>query len=160
MSSSVSNGSVPRSAASSLTVRPFRPSFAVGVGVAEDVVRPVREAAEHPGLFALRPLVHPLAGRGVLELLDPLRHREAHDLLPAREHEQRAVGAEAHVHRDDHRHAERDEPTAGLGRDASTPASWRVTRSGTRESTVSTFQLSGRCPATDMLGEAARSPRR
>ena len=29
-------------------------------------------------------------------------------------------------------------------------SSWRVTRSGTRESTVSTFQLSGRCPATDI----------
>ncbi len=77
MSSSVSNGSVPRSAARSLTVRPLSPSFAVGVRVAEDVVLPVGEAAEHAGLLALGPLVHPLAGLGVTQLLDPLRDREA-----------------------------------------------------------------------------------
>ena len=85
MSTSVSNGSSsPRSAAMSRTTRPLSPSFAVAVGVADDVAAEVGEATEHAGLVAVRARHHHPTGRDVAELLDPLGHRGVHDRTPAR----------------------------------------------------------------------------
>ena len=85
------------------------------VGVADDVGAPVGQAAEHPGLLAAGALVQHGAHGGIGQLLHALVLGQAHHVTPARDEEERAVGAEAHVHRDERRHGQGDDPPAGGG---------------------------------------------
>ena len=92
-------------------------------------------------------------------------HRQVHDFGPARQHEQRAVVAERHVHLDEDRHRERDGLAARARTRSRTPRAGRGSARGSRESIVSTFQLSGRRPASVIsaimldlvVGEAAQA---
>src|SRR5215216_2900257 len=87
-----------------------------GECVADLVATPRGQAAEHARLLRAGALVHPLPRRRVAQLLDALRHGEVHDLVPARQHEERAVVAEAHVHLDEDRHCQRDRLAAARRR--------------------------------------------
>ena len=71
---------------------------------------------------------------------------------------------EAHVHLDEHRHRERDDPSAPARPRSRRPRAARGTRSGSFESIVSTFQFSGRRAASVISAmsstSSGRKPRR
>ena len=72
--------------------------------------------AEDAGLLAVGPLVELGADGGVGQLLHALGLGQAHDVAPAGDEEERAVRAEAHVHRDERRHGQGDDlPARGGG---------------------------------------------
>jgi hypothetical protein len=115
MSSRVSNSALPRSAAMSATSRPRAAFVGGGVGVADDVGGPAGQAAEHPGLLAVGPLVERGPHGGVGQLGDALLGGQAHHVAPAGDEEEGAVGAEAHVHGHERGHGQGHDPPARLG---------------------------------------------